>query len=54
MNKDEAVKFMITKIEEIERARLDGNFSIATTKQKKEVVESIIKALKGIEIENED
>lgn len=54
MNKDEAVNLMIQKIEEIERERLASNLSIDPARQKKEAVNSILKALKEIEIDNEN
>ena len=54
MTKEEAVAFMIAKVEEIERERLAAHFSIDPTKQKKEAVEGILKALKGVQIEDEN
>ena len=54
MTKDEAIAHMISKVEEIERERLAAHFSIDATKQKKEAVDGIIKALKEVQIENED
>ena len=54
MTKEQAVDFMIKKVEEIERERLTAHFSIDPTKQKKEVVDGILKALKGVEIDHED
>lgn len=54
MTKDEAVAYMIEKVEEIERERLAAHFSIDPTKQKKEAVEGILKALKEVQIDNEN
>lgn len=54
MTKEQAVDFMIKKVEEIERERLAAHFSIDPTKQKKEAVDGILKALKGVEIDHED
>ena len=54
MNKEQAVEYMIKKVEIIERERLAAHFSIDATKQKKEAVDSIIKALKEVELEHED
>lgn len=54
MNKDEAIAYMIEKVEEIERERLASHLSIDATKQKKEAVEGIIKALKEVKLEDED
>lgn len=54
MTKEDAVAFMISKVEEIERDRLAAHFSIDPTKQKKETVESIIKVLKEVEVDNEN
>ena len=54
MNKEQAVEYMIKKVETIERERLAAHFSIDATKQKKEAVDSIIKALKEVELEHED
>ena len=45
MNKSEAIAHMISKVEEIERERLAAHFSIDATKQKKEAVDGILKAL---------
>lgn len=54
MTKEEAVVLMISKVEEIERDRLAAHFSIDPNKQKKEAVDSIIKALKEVTIEDEN
>ena len=54
MTKEDAVAFMISKVEEIERDSLAAHFSIDPTKQKKETVESIIKVLKEVEVDNEN
>ena len=54
MNKEEAISYMITKVEEVERERMAAHFSIDATKQKKEAVDGILKALKGVQIDHED
>ena len=54
MTKDEAIAHMISKVEEIERERLAAHFSIDANQQKKEAVDGIIKALKEVQVENED
>lgn len=54
MTKEEAIAFMISKVEEIERDRLAAHFSIDSTKQKKEAVDGIIKALKEVEVVDEN
>ena len=54
MNRQQAKKYMIEKIEEIERERLAANMAIDATKQKKETVENIIKALKGVQFDDEN
>lgn len=54
MTKEQAVAFMISKVEEIERDRLAAHFSIDPTKQKKEAVDSIIKSLKEVEVDDEN
>ena len=54
MTKDEAVQYMIKKVEEIERERLAAHFSIDPAKQKKETVDGIIKALKEVQIDDEN
>ena len=54
MTKEQAIAFMISKVEEIERDRLAAHFSIDPTKQKKEVVDGIIKALKEVEVDDEN
>ena len=54
MTKDEAVQYMIKKVEEIERERLAAHLSIDPAKQKKEAVDGIIKALKEVQIDDEN
>jgi len=54
MTKEQAIAFMISKVEEIERDRLAAHFSIDPTKQKKEAVDGIIKALKEVEVDDEN
>lgn len=54
MTKQEAITLMIAKIEEIEKGRLRAHLSIDATKQKKEAVEAILKALKELEVEDEN
>ncbi len=54
MTKEEAVIYMISKVEEVERERLASHFSIDATKQKKEAVDGILKALKEVQLDNED
>ena len=54
MTKEEAVKHMISKVEQIERERIASHFSIDATKQKKEAVDGILKALKEVELNHED
>lgn len=54
MTKEEATAYMIAKVEEIERDRLAAHFSIDATKQKKGAVEGILKALKEVQIDDED
>ena len=54
MTKDEAISHMISKVEEIERERLAAHFSIDANKQKKEAVDGIIKALKEVQIRDEN
>ena len=50
MTKQEAIDFMIQKVEDLERARLSENLD--PNKQKQETVDAIIKAVKGVEISN--
>jgi hypothetical protein len=52
MTKEEAIKLMISKVEELERDRLSQQAD--ATKQKQEIVEAIVKAVKGVAIENAD
>ena len=54
MTKEQAIAFMISKVEEIERDRLAAHFSIDPTKQKKEAVDGIIKALKEVVVDDEN
>ena len=54
MNKEEAVKVMIEKVFEIERERIAMQSDIDASKYKKESVERILHALKGVEIDHED
>jgi hypothetical protein len=54
MNKADAIAHMISKVEEIERERLAAHFSIDATKQKKEAVDSILKALKEVTVDDEN
>ena len=54
MTKIEAIAYMIEKVEEIEKERLAAHFSIDATKQKKEAVDGIIRAIKEVEFDNED
>jgi hypothetical protein len=50
MTKQEAVDFMIKKVEELERDSL--SLQNDPTKLKQEAVEAIMKAVKGVEVEN--
>lgn len=52
MTKEEAVNVMIEKIEEIERKRLSHN--IDPKKQKQDVVDAILKALRAVKIDHAD
>lgn len=54
MTKQDAIAHMISKIEEIEKDRLRAHFSIDPTKQKKEAVDAILKALKEVKLDDED
>ena len=54
MNKQDAISYIISEIEKIEKERLNADFSIDATVHKKEVVNAILKVLKGVEIDNED
>ena len=54
MNKADAIAHMISKVEEIERARLAAHFSIDANIQKKEAVDGILKALKVVTIDDEN
>ena len=54
MTKQDAIKHMISKVEEIERKRLAVHLSIDATRQKKEAVDGILKALKEVKIDDEN
>ncbi len=54
MNKDQAIEYMVGEIEKIERERLAIHLSIDPSRQKKEVVEQIIKVLREVQLDNED
>ena len=54
MTKDEAVQYMVKKIEDIERDRIASPMSIEPNQKKKEVVDLIIKALKEVNLDHED
>lgn len=54
MNKADAIAHMISKVEEIERERLAAHFSIDANKQKKEAVDSILKELKEVAVDDEN
>lgn len=54
MTKEEAIKEMIIRIEEIERERLASHLSIDPNRQKKEAVNSILKALREVVKEDAD
>ena len=51
MTKEEAVKFMISKVEELERDRLSQQ---ADSNRRQEIVDAIVKAVKGVAIEDAD
>ena len=50
MTKQEAIDFMIKKVEDLERDRVSENLD--PNKQKQEAVDAIIKAVKGVSIDN--
>jgi hypothetical protein len=50
MTKEQAIEYMISKIEELERERLSHQPD--PNKQRQETVDAIIKAIKGVEIDN--
>ena len=52
MTKQEAIDLMIEKVEELERERL--SYEPDPNKQKQEIVDAIIKAVKGVTIANAD
>ena len=52
MTKEQAVEFMINKVEELERDRLSQQTD--ASKQKQEIVDAIVKAVKGVTIKNAD
>ena len=54
MGKAEAIAYMISEVEEIERERLAAHFSIDATKQKKEAVDRILKIIMEVQIDNEN
>lgn len=54
MNREDAIEYMIKKVEEIEKDRLAAHFSIDANKQKKEAVDRILKALKEVQLDDED
>ena len=54
MTKQDAIKHMISKVEEVERERLAAHFSIDANKQKKEAVDGILKALREVKIDDEN
>ena len=54
MTKQDAIKYMISKVEGVERERLAAHFSIDANKQKKEAVDGILKALREVKIDDEN
>ena len=54
MTKEEAIAHMIAEVERIEKERLAANFSIDPNKQKNKVVDEIMNALKGVQIDDEN
>ena len=54
MSREDAINYMISKVEEIERERMAAHFLIDANKQKKEAVEGILKALKEVKVDNEN
>lgn len=54
MTKDEAVEFMISKVEEIERERIAAKFSSNANMQKKLAVDAILKAIEGVTFNDEN
>ena len=54
MIKEEAIKYMISKVENIERDRIAAHFSIDVNRQKKQAVDVILKAIKEVDLNNED
>ena len=50
MTKEEAITYITAKIEELERERLSHHPD--PNKQKQETVDAIIKAVKGVELDN--
>lgn len=54
MTKDEAITYMVSEIEKIERERLASHFAIDPTKMKKEAVDQIMKVLKEVHIDDEN
>lgn len=53
MNRQEAIAYMAEKIQEIERERIAAHLSLDPAQQKKAAVESILKLLKGVQIDHE-
>ena len=54
MTKEQAIAFMISEVEKVERARLAAHFSIDANREKKEAVKGILNSLEGVQIEDED
>ena len=52
MTKEKAIEYMIKKVEELERDRL--TLQADANKHKQEIVAAIVKAVKGVAIENAD
>lgn len=50
MTKQEAIDFMIKKVEDLERDRL--SYETDPNKQKQEIVDAIVKVVKGVAIDN--
>ena len=54
MTKQEAISYMIGKIEDIERERLASQLSLEANQKKKNSVDRILKALEEVQIDNEN
>ena len=54
MNKEEAIKYMISEIEKIERQRIAENLSIEPSQKKSDAVAKIKKILEGVKIDDEN